>query len=237
MAHVLPRTRSSRARGDPKANPHPPSSAKKGAARCCGHPFWLCNRSLECKDGSERRTPIDRRAVGQTGDLGGANTSVIRKSVASVVAFFKAELDPGVHLVVNGCGVDRALDWPGAGLRANALGELEVIGISRIDTVFVVGLPARIPALRVGIEPARQWETSLDEAAVTPHWLLWGNHSLSGGVGSKDYGGRAIHREAVRLGGQPRRLVVVGQELVSEEESHVSSHVTASHDRYPAGGE
>src|ERR1035441_3847499 len=102
---------------------------EKRAARCCGHPFRLYNRSLEGKDRAELRTPIDRRAVWQPGDFGGANTFGVRKSVASVVALFKAELDPGVHFIEHGHGVERALDRPAAGLRANALGEPEVIGI------------------------------------------------------------------------------------------------------------
>ena len=80
---------------------------EKGAAAAAATPCEVIQLCLEGKDWSELRTPIDRRAVWQPGDLGGANTFGIRKSVARVVALFKAELDPGVHLVEDGNGVDR----------------------------------------------------------------------------------------------------------------------------------
>src|ERR1039457_155279 len=210
---------------------------EKGAARCCGHPgVGYTNWFLEGKYRPELSAPIDRRAAGQPGDLRGANIMFVRNSVAGVVALFQSELDPWVHLVPNGYGIEVALDRPGAG-HTNSLGESEVIAIGRIDAVFIVGLPARIPPLRVGIEPARDWESDLHETAVTAHCQLWSGDGIAGTVGSKDHRGRAIHREGVRLIAQTPRVVVVGQELASKHESQVSSHVSASHNSCPPGWE
>src|ERR1017187_8545333 len=109
---------------------------------------------LEGEYRSELRPPVGRCATWHTGDLSGANAFGIRKSEALVFALFKAELDPGIHLVEYGHALQRVLDGTAACGCADALGQLEVIGISRIDTVFDVRLPARIPALGVGMEPA-----------------------------------------------------------------------------------
>src|SRR5271157_4688222 len=65
---------------------------------------------LEGEDRPEFRAPVGRIAGWQSGNLGGANTFGIGKSLAMVVAFFKAELDPGIHLVEHGRSPDRALD-------------------------------------------------------------------------------------------------------------------------------
>ena len=64
-----------------------------------------------------------------------------------VVAFFKAELDPGIHLVKDGRSLERALDGARSGRRANVFGVLKVISNGRIETVLEVGLPASIAAL------------------------------------------------------------------------------------------
>src|ERR1019366_9342424 len=210
---------------------------EKGAARCCGHPgVGYTNWFLEGKYRPDLGAQSERRAAGQAGDLRGANIVLVRNSVAGVVALFQSELDPGVHLVEDGHGVEVALDRTGAG-RTNSLGESEVIAIGRIYAVFIVRLPARIPPLRVGIEPARERESDLHESAVTAHCQLWSGNGSAGTVGSKDHRGRAIHREGVRLIAQTPRVVVVGQELAAEEESQVSSHVSASHNSCPAGWE
>ena len=61
---------------------------------------------LEGEHRSEFGTPISRGASWLTGNLGGAKAAVGWNSVAGVIALFKAELDPRVHLIEDGDGFD-----------------------------------------------------------------------------------------------------------------------------------
>ena len=115
------------------------------------------------------------------------------------MALFKAELDPGVHLVEHGDGIDRVLDRPATGIALMSLAYLKSLALAASIPYSKYACQPAFRPFGFSIEPARERETSLDESAVAAHRFLRGNYGVPGSVGSKDHRGRAIHREAVRL--------------------------------------
>src|SRR5271157_4720169 len=164
-----------------------------------------------------------------------------------VIAFFKAELDPRVHLVEDGYSFDRVLDGAGCRCRRRdysvpfgvkgikGLGVLEVIGNSPIKTVCEVRLPASVPAFRFCIEPARERETDLNKPAVTTHRELWSCDRSPGAIQPKGHGGGPVYGQSVCGFCQTNRLVVGGQGFAAEEEPQVSSIVETANYGCPAG--
>src|SRR5271169_2647530 len=100
-------------------------------------------------------------------------------------------------------------------------------------------LPARIVALGICVEPARERQTEIDESAKRANGPLRRNHDLSRRVRPENSAAGSRKRAAVESAErsldvrQPARVGGESIDLTSEEEAQVATPIRARHQREP----
>src|SRR5579863_710600 len=127
--------------------------AAKRKGGCTRQPPCEVWRWLEGEDGPELGAPIGGTAGGLAGNFGRTYAAAVGKRHTAIVALFVAKLHPGIHLVEDGCSLDRALDRT-CTVGPDVLRNTEVVGVGPVQSVLKVSLPAGISAFWLSIEPA-----------------------------------------------------------------------------------